>query len=239
MFRAITLVALALLASVAAPVAAAPVELHQRIALAGQDDRRVALTLDACGGGYDAELIDFLIAQRIPATIFATRTWIERNPRGLAVLKAHADLFQIEDHGARHVPAVIGGRVYGIGGVADLGALQREVLGGAAAIEQAVGVAPRWYRGATAEYDARALDEIQRLGFRVAGFSVNADAGATLPRQAVAQRLQRVQPGDVILAHMNKPASDTYEGLQPALLALQARGLVFVRLAAVELRPAP
>lgn len=217
--------------------AAAPVELHARIVPAGADDRRIALTLDACGGGYDAELVDFLVAQRIPATVFATRTWIDRNPAALAALRAHPALFQIEDHGALHVPAVYGRRVYGLAGAADAGALRAEVLGGAQAIERATGVAPRWYRGATAAYDPQAVRQIEALGFRIAGFSVNADAGATLSRHAVYERVRRARPGDVILAHMNRPAGETFEGLQPALLALKARGAVFVRLDEVELIP--
>ncbi|HQR69946.1 MAG TPA: polysaccharide deacetylase family protein [Burkholderiaceae bacterium] len=235
--------ALALAAALpaAAVTSSAPVELHDRIALDGKTDRRIALTLDACGGGYDAELIDFLILHRIPATVFATGRWIERNPVGLAVLKSHADLFGIEDHGEHHRAAVIGAgrRIYGIPGVADIGQLRGEVTGGADAIEQAFGTRPRWYRGATAEYDPQAASEIRRMGFRIAGFSVNADAGATLSANSVSARVRRAQPGDVILAHMNKPSSDTNEGLRPALLELRARGLQFVRLDDVELSSLP
>jgi peptidoglycan/xylan/chitin deacetylase (PgdA/CDA1 family) len=230
------LVALPLAATAVEPP---PLELHARIAGASMQDPRVALTLDACGGGYDAELIRFLVAQRIPATIFATRKWLDRNPAAVAELLAQPALFDIEDHGAMHVPAVFGRRVHGLAGAADAAALRREVLGGAQAIEQATGIAPRWYRGATAAYDPRALDEIATMGFRVAGFSLNADAGATLPRRAVYERVRRARPGDVILAHMNKPAGDTNEGLQPALLELRARGVVFVRLADVDLTAVP
>jgi len=229
----------ALAASPARAAAPAPVELHARIVTSGPADRRIALTLDACGGGYDAELIDFLVAQRIPATVFATRKWLERNPAALAVLTTHPALFEIEDHGAMHVPAVYGRRVYGLAGVADTAALRSEVLGGAEAIARATGTVPQWFRGATAAYDPLAIRQIEALGFRIAGFSVNADAGATLSRHAVYERVRRAQPGDVILAHMNRPAGDTFEGLQPALLYLKARGAEFVRLDAVQLQPLP
>jgi peptidoglycan/xylan/chitin deacetylase (PgdA/CDA1 family) len=109
------------------------------------------------------------------------------------------------------------------------------VLEGAKAIEAATGVPPHWYRGATAEYDQAAADEIRRMGFKIAGFSVNADAGATLKKAEIMARLQRVQGGDVIIAHMNKPASNTAEGLAVGLLDILRRGLVFVRLDQVEL----
>jgi len=244
---AATVIAAGLLALLAPRPAQAlpPVEIRQRLALgpgvAGPAEVRptVALTLDACGGGYDADLIDFLVSQRIPATVFATRRWINRNPAGLAQLLAHADLFEIEDHGAEHRPAVLGAgrRVYGLAGVRDVRGLTEEVEGGARAIAAVTGRAPTWYRGATAVYDAQAVDVIEHLGFRVAGFSLNADAGATLPRRAVAARVRAARDGDVILAHMNKPASDTAEGLMVALAELQGRGFRFVRLSDVPLVP--
>lgn len=229
---------LALVASWAVAWAQAPLEPHHRLAPVAGPERRLALTLDACSGEFDAVLVDYLIRERIPATLFVTRRWIRRNPQAVAVLKAQPELFQIENHGAQHVPAVIGpGReVYGLPGVPDLDHLRAEVRGGAHAIEAAFGVAPRWYRGATAVYDPEALAEIERMGYRVAGFSVNADAGATLPRAAIAQRLQRVRGGDVLIAHMNKPRSDTAAALMQGLAELRHRGYVFVRLDQAELQ---
>jgi peptidoglycan/xylan/chitin deacetylase (PgdA/CDA1 family) len=53
-------------------------------------------------------LISFLIERHIPATLFATKRWIKANPAGITLIRAHADLFEIEDHGANHIPAVIG-----------------------------------------------------------------------------------------------------------------------------------
>jgi peptidoglycan/xylan/chitin deacetylase (PgdA/CDA1 family) len=216
-----------------------PVEIHDHIRPHDTPtlNNQVALTLDACSGRFDQELIDFLIRNRIPATLFATKRWLDRNAAGVQLINAHRDLFDVEDHGENHIPAVIGAgrKVYGIPGEPDLAHLRREVTEGAKAVEAATGVAPHWYRGATAEYDQTASDEIRRMGYKIAGFSVNADSGATLSRRAVAERLRQVKGGDVIIAHMNKPASDTAEGLSVGLLELLRRGLVFVRLDQVEL----
>lgn len=218
------------------------IELHQRLTTTDRDaGKAVALTLDACGDGFDRDLIAYLIDRRIPATLFVTRKWLERNPAGIALLKLHPELFEIEDHGANHVPAVIGvgRRVYGIPGAPDLAHLKSEVVGGASAIQQAFGVTPRWYRGATAEYDAEAMRAIEAMGYRIAGFSVNADAGATLPRRVIVARLNAVRDGDVIIAHMNKPASDSAEGLATGLDLLVARGFGFVKLGERNLVRAP
>lgn len=217
-------------------LAESPTEIHDRLLVPDQSMRMVALTLDACSGKYDDDLLQYLIRNRIPATIFATKKWLDRNPVAVAAIKAHLDLFQVEDHGENHIPAVIGvgKRVYGIPGEPDLIHLRREVLEGARAVETAIGVAPRWYRGATAEYDLQAIAEIERMGYRIAGFSLNADAGATLKRGAIVQRLKRVRPGDIIIAHMNKPASDSAEGLAAALDDMIRQGFVFVRLDQVD-----
>jgi peptidoglycan/xylan/chitin deacetylase (PgdA/CDA1 family) len=242
--RALVIVTLGLCLDITSANAKAldqPVEIHDRITSSSASDRRVALTLDACSGAFDEDLVDFLIRNKIPATVFATKKWLDRNAHGLSVLKAHLDLFDIEDHGENHIPAVIGAgrKVYGIPGEPDVLHLRREVLKGAEAIEQATGVPPHWYRGATAEYDQVAADDIRRMGYKIAGFSVNADSGATLSRAAVEERLQHVQVGDVIIAHMNKPKSDTAEGLSTGLLALLRRGMVFVRLDEVDIQVIP
>jgi len=213
-------------------------EIHDRISeVPHAPNNRVALTLDACSGKFDEDVILFLRRNRIPATIFTTKKWLLNNPSGVAMLKANLDLFDIEDHGENHIPAVIGvGRkVYGIPGEPDIVHLRREVLEGARAIEQVTGVPPHWYRGATGEYDQQASDEIRRMGYKIAGFSVNADAGATLKRQQIIEQLRHVHGGDVIIAHMNKPASDTAEGLSTGLIEILRRGLVFVRLDEVDL----
>jgi len=240
---ALTLLAAPAGAHVDAPLrVATQTELHQRLVPSPAADagvasgsaaaKTVALTLDACGGGFDRPLMEFLVARRIPATIFVTSKWMARNPDGILLLKAHPDLFEIEDHGADHVPAVIGAnaRVYGIRGAPDVAHLRAEVLGGAGAIERAFGSAPRWYRGATAVYDPLGLATIDSLGLKVAGFSVNADAGATLAKSAIIGRLAAVRDSDVIIAHMNKPNSDSAEGLAVGLDRLLARGFRFTRL---------
>lgn len=229
---ALAALTLALLGAAAATPPGAT-EVHQRLAQPGTPAApQVALTLDACGGAFDAELLALLVRLQVPATVFVTQTWLRRNAVGVAALRAHPALFDLQNHGAAHVPAVVGaGRsVYGIAGHPDLAHLAAEVNGGASAVERLTGRAPTFYRGATAVYDEAALQAIASLGQQVAGFSVNADAGATLPKAAIVARLLAVRAGDVVIAHLNRPAGSTAEALAEALPALQARGVRFVTL---------
>ena len=217
--------------------ASSTVEIHNEIVPQAVPNKKIALTLDACSGRFDGDLIRFLVYRRIPATIFATKKWLDENPVGQDIIESHLDLFEMEDHGEKHIPAVIGAgkKVYGIAGEPDLIHLRREVTVGAAAVEAATGIAPHRYRGATAEYDAAALAEIEKMHYKIAGFSVNADDGATVKKLTIEKRLAHIKAGDIIIAHMNKPASDTAEGLAVGLAHLLEQGFVFVRLDQIEL----
>jgi peptidoglycan/xylan/chitin deacetylase (PgdA/CDA1 family) len=225
-----------LLCAGSALVHAAPLEPHHRLVLADAGTPVASITLDACGGAFDAQLIDLLVTHHVPATIFVTKKWLDRNPTGTAALLAHPALFDLEDHGTAHVPAVIGRTVYGIAGEPDMAHVRSEVTGAAQAITQLTGHAPHYYRGATALYDADAMRTIEGMGYAIAGFSVNADAGATLSRLAIASRLQGVKSGDIIIAHMNKPSGATAEGFAVALPQLLARGFRFVKLSDAQIR---
>ena len=206
-----------------------PIEPHNHLA----PPNAVALTLDACSGAYDQRLIHLLVQHRVPATLFVTQRWLARNEKAVQEILQHGDLFELENHGTHHVPAVVGSasqRLYGMKVQPDDAALRAEITGGAQAIKAATGRAPRYFRGAGAAYDSAGLQAVQALGLRVAGFSVNADAGATYPANVVAQRLRKVQPGDVVIAHMNHPSGGTAEGFARALPELLQRGVTFVKL---------
>jgi len=214
-------------------VAAAPPphEPHHRLDISSVAHARdVALTLDACSGAYDRDLIATLVRLQVPATVFVTRRWLDANPVATRELLAHPTLFEIENHGSAHVPAVVGGRVFGMQGARDVAGIEKEISVGAQAVTRAASQPPTWYRGAGAAYDVQGEQCIARLGYRIAGFSLNADDGATLGAASVAQRLRRVQPGDIVIAHLNKPAAGTAEGLAAALPELLARKLRFVKL---------
>jgi hypothetical protein len=77
------------------------------------------------------------------------------------------------------------------------------------------------------------------MGFGIAGFSVNADSGAKLGKMATAERLRHVKSSDIIIAHMNKPASDSAEGFSMGLIELRKKGFQFVRLDLVQLVQVP
>jgi peptidoglycan/xylan/chitin deacetylase (PgdA/CDA1 family) len=207
------------------------VEPRLTVAPGGATGPHVALTLDACDGRTDMRIVSTLVENRIPATIFASGRWIRSNPAALKLMLSHADLFEIENHGARHVPAIDRPvRVYGLVTAGSPAGVTAEVEGGAAAVAQATGRRPTWFRGAAAQYTPSSLALIRSLGFTVAGYSLAADEGALLGTRQTAARIAAAKDGDVIIAHVNHPEKPAGAGVAAGVLALKARGFIFVKL---------
>jgi peptidoglycan/xylan/chitin deacetylase (PgdA/CDA1 family) len=195
------------------------------------DRAAVALTLDACPGAFDERIARVLAENTIPATIFLTSLWMNYNPTGLAFLLAHRDLFSLQNHGSRHLPAVLGARpVYGLTPARTLDAIRGEVEAGAAAVTAVSGDIPKWYRGAAALYSPEALAPIRAMGFGIAGFSLSADEGASLPAATVAARIAKARAGDVIIGHISQPHRPSGAGIAAGIVALKNQGMSFVRL---------
>ncbi|MDQ4500941.1 polysaccharide deacetylase family protein [Sinomonas sp. ASV322] len=195
----------------------------------------VALTFDACGGpgggsAFDAKLIGTLRTLRIPATLFLNSRWIAANPSLAAELAADR-LFELGNHGTAHIPLSVSGRsAYGIRGTASLSAALDELLGNAARIAEVADAPVPWFRPGTAFYDDVAAQATTAVGLVPVNFSVNADAGATLPAAKVSAALAGVKAGDIVIGHMNRPGSGTSAGFAAALPRLVERGIRFTTL---------
>ena len=234
MLRPLIAAGLILLGVAAIPAGAGTTLSEPRLTLphrVAHQQPHVALTLDACSGKADQRILKALIDNNIPATVFVTARWLRRNGDTVKLMLAHPDLFQIENHGAKHVPAVsLPMEVYGIAAAGSPAAVKAEVEGGRDAVIAATGRAPLWYRGATGRYDNGAMTVIRGLDEAVAGYSIRADDGATLPAAAVVKRIASATDGDVIIAHVNKPGRASGAGVVQGILALKARGYLFVKL---------
>ena len=230
MSRAAVWVLLGLLATTPA-LASKLIEPTLHIEPGGADGPRVALTLDACTGAVDERILTTLVNNDIPATIFVTGRWLRHNADALQVLLAHPDLFELEDHGENHIPAVIGSeQPYGLMPAGTPQAVTAEVRNGAHDVLVVSGRQPVWYRGAAALYSEDAMTLINGMGYRIAGFSLNADLGASLSEKGAAKRFETAIDGDVIIAHINQPTRPAGAGIAEGIVALKSKGFHFVRL---------
>ncbi len=191
----------------------------------------VALTLDACMGKTDERILQALIENHIRATIFVTARWLKYNAKAVEQIKAHPDLFEVEDHGAMHRPAVdVPMSVFGLAAAGSPQAVHDEVIGGADAIVKTFGHQPRWFRGATGQYTSSSLKLIQNMNLKIAGYSILGDGGASFSTQKSAWTIAKAKDGDVIVAHMNQPNKPAGLGVIEGILKLKAAGFIFLRL---------
>jgi peptidoglycan/xylan/chitin deacetylase (PgdA/CDA1 family) len=207
------------------------IEPEMRLVVPHGAPRTVALTLDACSGAADLRIIETLLDLRIVATIFVTGLWLHDNPHALSLLMGRPDLFALQNHGERHLPPVLGSRtVCGLKVAGTLEVVRHEVDRGADAVVAAGCPRPHWYRGAAALYSPAAAEAIETAGWRIAGYSLAADQGASLPAASVAHRMASATNGEVILAHVNQPNRPSGAGVAAGLAALRQAGVVFVGL---------
>lgn len=203
------------------------------------DEKKVALTFDACGGSarssqYDEGLIEFLTARHIPATLFINARWIDANPEIFLKL-ARNPLFEIANHGTAHKPLSVEGKsVYGIHGTESVNEVIAEIQGNNQKIEKLTGKRPAFFRSGTAYYDEQAVAVAHTLGMDIGGFSILGDAGATFSAPKVAQQLLSAKSGDIVIFHMNHPEGGTREGIIQGVETLIKEGFTFVRLSDVK-----
>jgi peptidoglycan/xylan/chitin deacetylase (PgdA/CDA1 family) len=194
----------------------------------------LALTFDACeAGSVDEELVALLRKEAIAATLFISGNFALSHPDLVKELAADP-LFEIENHGRHHRPCSVTGRgAFNLRGTRSLVEAALEIEDNAALLEGLTGKRPRFYRSGTAHYDDVCVALADRLGYRVAGYTVAGDLGGGRPRAAIQKALETAEDGAIVLMHMHRPRGHTAEGLGDALAALRARGVRFVRLAEV------
>jgi len=198
--------------------------------------QQVAVTLDACMGDVDERILDVLVTNNIAATIFATRRWLDHNAAAIKTLRAHPDLFVVENHGAEHVACAIGNEdPYGLPAAKTANGVFAEVIGGQQAVTSAFGAAPKWFRDAGAVYTKDAIALIGAMNLQIAGFSLNGDIGASVSTDVALARISAAKSGDVIISHINQPKRPAGAGVAAALLLLKSKGFSFVHLDDVQI----
>ncbi len=204
------------------------------------DQKVLALTFDACGGpkgsNYDENLIQYLEEEKIPATLFISGRWIDRNP-GILPTLSRSSLFEIENHGLNHKPcSTIGRSAYGIKGTKNTREIFDEIELNGLKFLNLTGRKPKYYRPGTAFSDEICVEIANALGYEVVNFSVRGDAGATYSKKQVKEALLRSAPASIVLMHMNHPEGQTAEGVVEAIPELRKRGFRFVKLSEFGLR---
>jgi peptidoglycan/xylan/chitin deacetylase (PgdA/CDA1 family) len=199
-------------------------------------EKVLALTFDACGGPngsrFDRDLIEFLKKEKIPATLFVTGLWIEKNTTVFQQL-CNEPLFEIENHGQTHHPCTVGNESrYSIKGTGSVGAGFDEIELNARQIQFYAHRKPEFYRPATAATDEGCVAIAMELKERIVSYSLlSGDAVAGLAAETIKENiLKKAKSGGIVIMHMNHPEWNGFEALQVAIPVLRQEGYQFVKL---------
>ena len=206
-----------------------------------EEQKVIAFTFDACGGrhsGYNAKLIEYLRGEQIPATLFVTGIWIDKNMATFEQL-AKDPLFEIENHGLMHRLCSTEGRTkYGVYATRNLGDVIDEMELGARKIALLTGRRPLFFRSATAYTDELSLKVAQRIGMEVVSYDVlSGDAMRVNARKMARNILAGARHGAVVIMHFNHPEWPEVEALKIAVPELRKRGFTFARLEDFTVKP--
>jgi len=188
-------------------------------------ERVVALTFDACQAGermqLDRGITDFLVARRIPFTIFMGGRFARDNAADVRAL-AREDFVSIQNHSWSHPRDMR---------LVDDDRVRSEVRRAEAMIVEVTGHRPTLFRFPGGNADERTVGLVRSLGYEFVHWrwaegdpapSVDAD-------RLVAQTLERTRPGDILIFHINGRGWHTAEALPRIVDGLVARGYRFVK----------
>jgi peptidoglycan/xylan/chitin deacetylase (PgdA/CDA1 family) len=189
-------------------------------------ERVVALTFDACeqqrAMKLDTGISDFLVAHRIPFTLFLSGRFVQDNAAAVKALAA-LDFVELENHSWDHPNHMER--------LSDQG-IRDEILMTDAEVARVTGRGTAFFRFPATNYTARTLADAEGLGFRVVHYRW--EAGDPDPHETasriVRETLEAVRPGDILIQHINGRGWHSAEAMPGLIAGLTAAGYRFVLL---------
>jgi len=190
------------------------------------NDRVVALTFDACEAGqrmsFDRGILSYLLAKRLPFTVFASGRFVENNEADVRQLAA-LDFVEFENHAWNHPNNM---QTFAPASVI------RQVERTDKVIAQATGRAPQFFRFPAGNYNRRGLKAVEDMGRKVVHWRwATGDPDKRETAKALFNRVvTKVRPGDILIFHINGRGVHTAEALPRIVERLEADGYRFVLL---------
>lgn len=215
-----------------------PIGVIRRVRMA--DGRKVvALTFDLCemavvSSGCDMEILGFLRAEGIPATLFMGGKWMRTHAARVRQIMARGDLFEIGNHAWTHGNFALldarGMREQALWTQAQYELLRESLPDGGASVPPA----PALFRLPYGRCNDGALRALAGMGFRVIQWDVVAESGADTRNPRTAERearkvAARTGPGSILLFHANLVPRGSAQLLRATVAALRDRGFAFAK----------
>ena len=188
-----------------------------------RDGNKIALTFDACPTGredeYDEKVVDILIREKVPATLFLSGRWVEKNEDVVKSLAANPQ-FEIANHAFWH-PHLL---------EKDDERILRELKRTQDIIRKVAGPRPKYFRPPFGEVDER----LARLAAEAGLVTVQYDIASGDPDPDLsAKRIIRgvvgeAKGGSIVVFHMNENGARTAEVLPEVIKQLRKKGFELV-----------
>jgi peptidoglycan-N-acetylglucosamine deacetylase len=183
--------------------------------------KRVALTFDACStldsSLYDPKVIQELIDNQVPATLFVSGRWAETHLDEMRML-AEQPLFEIGNHAYVHPH------------MTELpeSRQREELLWAQEILYSLTGQVPRFFRPPYGEYDQDLVKVAASLGLATVEYDfASGDADQKIPTKRFSPWvLLKTRPGSIVVMHMNRLGRHTAEFLPDVIKELRGKGFV-------------
>jgi peptidoglycan/xylan/chitin deacetylase (PgdA/CDA1 family) len=186
----------------------------------------VALTFDACEQGkpvaFDRAVLDYLLDQRIPFTVFVTGRFVQSNREDVKQL-AKLDFVDIENHSFSHPNHME--RL-------SLAKVRDQVIHAHATIEAATRRKPQFFRFPAGNYSTADLELVESLGYEVVHWTwATGDPSPLESRDGLVRRARTLtEAGNILIFHINGRGVHTAEALPIIVDDLRKRGFRFAKL---------
>jgi peptidoglycan/xylan/chitin deacetylase (PgdA/CDA1 family) len=188
-----------------------------------RDSLMIALTFDACPTSlqeeYDEKVIEILVREKIPATLFLSGRWVEKNQEQVKFLASQPQ-FEIANHAFWH-PHLL---------EKDDGRILRELKRTQAIIKKLSGKTPRYFRPPYGEVDERVAHIAKAAGLTTIQYDIasgDPDEGLS-PQRILRSVLRDAKGGSIIVFHMNRKGVHTAEILPDIIAGLRKKGFTLV-----------
>lgn len=187
------------------------------------DEKVVALTFDACEAGqrvsFDRGILNYLLMRRIPFTVFASGRFVQSNFEDVQML-AQLDFVDIENHSWNHPNYM--DRFTPTAVLDQVGRAHNEIM-------TATGRAPQFFRFPAGNFNEAGLKAVESLGYKVVHWRwATGDPDRREGANALYRRvLEKTQPGDILIFHINGRGIHTAEALPRIVERLGADGYRF------------
>ena len=184
---------------------------------------KIAVTFDACPTNlpdeYDDKVIDILIKEQVPATLFMSGRWVEKNPEKAKYLSSLPQ-FEIAAHSYYHPHLT----------EKQDDRINREIKRTQAIIKKITGKTPRYFRAPYCELDERVVNLASAAGLTTIQYDVaSGDPDPNLsPKKIVRGVLQDAKNGSIVVFHMNHKGIHTAEVLPEIVSGLRKKGFTLV-----------